>query len=280
VTGRATRFVLALALCVAGTLAFVRSAPAEDVGAAARDVSSAEDFRVRVGAALVLGKARPPGARELLEKALGDANPAVRTAVAAALSALGDPAAIGALDRAMAAESSPSAKAQMRSSIAALRRTALATSPWQNARFLVQIGTMKNRSGVRGEQAATVLRTATLARVKAITGAVVADGSDASLLAQANGRHVPVLVLDGLLQHLTQERRDAEVAFDAEVEFIVRRLPEQMLRGSLSGAATSVGSLTALSNPVFVMDMQNQAIAGAVESAMRGADSGLAQAAR
>ena len=49
-------------------------------------------------------------------------------------------------------------------------------------------------------------------------------------------------------------------------------------RGVLSGAATSIGSTSALSNPMLVTQLENQAIDGAVESALRGAAQGFAQA--
>ncbi len=279
VRGRLVRLlsVTVLGLCV--VLGAVRSAPAQDIASAERDVLGSSDFRVRVGAALTLGRAHPPDARSLLEKALADEHPAVRTAAAAALATLKDPAAIPALERRVASEASPNARAEMRSSIASLRRAAQGPD-WGAVRYVVQLGSMKNESGVRGEQAAVVLRSATLARARSLSGAVVAEPGDSSVLVQANERHLPVLVLDGLLQHLTQSQRDTQLNFDARVEYIVRRMPDQMLRGSLSGAATSVGSLSALSNPMLVANLQNQAIGGAVESAMRGADRGLAMAAK
>src|SRR5271163_1364490 len=79
---------------MAAVLAAPRDAPAQDVGTARVDVTEADDFRLRVSAALILGKSKAEGARPLLEKALSDGHPAVRTAAAAALSVYGDPAAI------------------------------------------------------------------------------------------------------------------------------------------------------------------------------------------
>jgi hypothetical protein len=270
------RRVVAVACALIVLVAGERTSPAQAVAAAERDIASSDDFRVRVGAALLLGKTKPPEARALLEGALGDAHPAVRTAAAAALVALGDPLAIPALERRLGAESSPSAKAQMTASVEALRK--VAQGPWQNARYVVQIGVMKNRTAVRGDQASDVLRTATAARARSIPGAVVTDGRDQILLEQARARHVPILELDGSLQRLVQGQNRLQVTFDAQVEYSVRRVPEQMLRGTLSGAATSVGSTSALANPSLVAQLQNEAIDGAVESALRGADRGLSQA--
>jgi len=269
--------MLAAAVVVAGS-AVVRNLAAQDVTAAERDIVASDDFRVRVAAALLLGRAKPPAARLLLERTLSDPHPAVRTAAAAALATVGDAAAIGPLERRAAGETSPSAKAQMRASAAALRRGS--RGPWDNARYVVQIGAMKNPTGVRGDQASDFLRAATVTRAKALAGAVVTDGQDPSVFAEANDRHLAVLVLDGSLERLTQSQRASELAFDARVEFSVRRVPEQMLKGTLSGSATSIGAVSALANPSLIMQLQNEAIDGAVESAMRGADRGLSRAAK
>jgi hypothetical protein len=66
---------------------------------------------------------------------------------------------------------------------------------------------------------------------------------------------------------------------DARVEFSVRRVPQQTLKGTLSGGASSIESMRTLSGQRLV-ELENQTIGSAVESAMRGADSGLALAAK
>jgi HEAT repeats len=254
-----------------------RSAPAQDLGAAKHDVTEADDFRLRVRAALILGKSHDPAARPLLEVALSDSHPAVRTAAAAALAVYGDPAAIPALQR-HAGDSSSSVKAQIQTAIATLQKAGQGDGDWQSARFVVQLGDMKNRTGIRGEQPSGVLRNAARTHASALPGAIVTDGSDPQLLQQAATRHVPVLALDGSLQKLTQGQFDTELRIVAQVEFSMRRMPDQSLKGTLSGAATSIGSTSALANPVLVAQLENQAIDGAVESAMRGAAQGFAQA--
>jgi hypothetical protein len=252
-------------------------APAQDVAAATHDITDADDFRLRVSAALLLGRSRPEGARPLLERALSDGHPAVRTAAAAALAAYGDPAATAALER-HADDASASVRAQIQTSLSVLRKRT--EGPWQNAHYVVQLGNMKNGTGIRGEQPSGVLRNAAKTHAAALPGAVVADGPSSELLAVAAQRHVPVLALDGSLQRLTRGQKDTDLLVMAQVEFSLRRVPEQSLKGTLSGSATSVGSTSALANPAIVMQLENQAIDGAVESAMRGAASGFEKAAK
>jgi hypothetical protein len=281
VAGRTKRVVLKSWLTLISLWAVLAArpsaAPAQDVAAATHDITDADDFRLRVSAALLLGRSRPVGARPLLEQALSDGHPAVRAAAAAALAVYGDPAAIAALER-HASDASASVRAQIQTSLSALRKRT--QGPWENAHYVVQLGDMKNGTGIRGEQPSGVLRSAARAHAAALPGAVVADGPNPELLALAAQKHVPVLALDGSLQRLTRGQKDADLLVMAQVEFSLRRVPEQSLKGTLSGSATSIGSSSALANPAVVVQLENQAIDGAVESAMRGAASGFEKAAK
>ena len=101
------------------------------------------------------------------------------------------------------------------------------------------------------------------------------DG-DSALLAQAARRKLPVLTLDGSLMQLTESQVDASLQVKARVEFSMRR--EQTLKATLSGAATTFGSGPTLSAQSR-RRLQDDAVDGAVQSALRGADQGLAAAA-
>ncbi|MGH7297540.1 MAG: HEAT repeat domain-containing protein, partial [Polyangiaceae bacterium] len=92
------------------------------------------------------------------------------------------------------------------------------------------------------------------------------------LLAQAAQRHLPILTLDGSIMQLTEARVEGSVQVQAKVEFAVRR--EQTLKGTLSGAATTFGSGPGLSDQGR-RQLQDDAVDGAVQSALRGADQGL-----
>jgi hypothetical protein len=252
---------------------------ATNVAAALRDVIESTDFRVRTSAALFLGRMRPPGARETLERALADTHPAVRVAVASALGALGDPAALPALERRLSIEAAPGVRAQIQSTLGQLRAAPAAQSAGRHglspdARFLVRLGTMRNNTGIRGDELRRVLHEATGSRARALRGADV--DTDGSMLEQAAARHLPVITLDGLITRLTESRADDAVQVHAMVEFAMRR--EQELRGILSGAATTFGSTQTLSDQGR-RRLQDDAVDGAVQSALRGAE-GLAVASR
>lgn len=251
-------------------------ASAEDIySTAKKDVIVAQDFRVRVSSALLLGKSRDASARAPLERALGDAHPAVRSASAAALNALGEKDAIPALERQLAAESSESVKSQIRTSLEHLKGGSASVV---GASYVVQLGSMKNSTSIRGDALAQVLRKATKERASSIPKTVVADAGDAAMLKAASDRKVPVLALDGTVLKLTQGTSGQAMTCQAQVEFSLRRVSDQTLKGLLTGSATAMDSVRAAGNQARVAELQDQAVEAAVESALRGADVSMALA--
>ena len=255
--------------------------PAQDAANIKTELLAGPDFRVRVSAALYLGKSKPADARFLLERALEDAHPAVRAAAAAALAQVGDPGAIAKLKKQLGSESSGAVKSQLKASIDALtaKSEPAPTLTLGSARYVVQLGNMKNATNVRGESLGTVMRSATRTRAAALKGGVFVEAADGQLVKQAGERKIPVLLLDGTITRLAQGASNGNVMFQAQVEFTVRKMPQQTLQGTFTGAATTTDSAQVLSNLGRVAELQDRAVDGAVESAMRGADRGLAQAA-
>ncbi len=244
---------------------------AQDLSVARHDVVSADDFRLRMSAALALGRSRDPGARMPLERAISDPHPGVRTAAAAALAALGDPAALPALSQRLAREPGTGVKAQIASAVASLTRL----STFQGVQFVVEIGSMRNATAVRGDALVQVLKSSTATRARSMTNALVAYPGDAALLARAAEKHVPVVALDGALLTLTQQQSGGATQLSARVEFSMRRVPEQALKGVLTGNATSVGQGRVAPDERGLAQLQDQAVDGAVASALRGASAGM-----
>src|SRR5262245_42335090 len=121
-----------LALC------FPVAAGAQPTSDLIQKLDQGADFRVRVQAALELGKTRGSASRAALEAALDDENSAVRAAAAAALKVMKDPSAIPAL---LKHDSDPSAavRAQIKNSVEALSGGG-AAPPVQKPEVLVQVG--------------------------------------------------------------------------------------------------------------------------------------------
>ncbi len=251
-------------------------ASAQDLSVPRRELATSTDFRIRVAAALALGRSHDASARGALEQSLADPNAAVRTAAAAALGALGDADAVPALERAKSRETSDSARAQMDATLTALKQRS-STSSLQGVQLVVQIGTMRNATTIRGTDVADVLRSAATSRARSLNHVAVATPADSTIvLRAATSQHVPVLLIDGNVTRLTQSANGSNVTCQAEVEFVVRRIPDQTLRSTLAGRAAAMGSGT--TSVRGVTSLQDQAIGGAVEIALR--DEGLRLAAR
>ena len=265
---------------------------AQDVNSAVADIDGSSDFRVRVSAALVLGRAKPPGARQKLEVALSDAHPAVRMAAAAGLSALGDPAAIRSLEHHAREEQMMGVRAKMLESATRLRGSdarsngqaadgqptiPVATGPRVigQAKYVLELGAMRNTSGVRDDQFSGVMALAAKKQLEQ-KGAFVLAANEGGLKDEANRKKIPVYRIEGQLSRLSQQQAsDGSLTMLARVEFSVVKVPQHTLQGTLSGAASTQGSLAAFSNETSMSQLREQVIGGAVESAMQNADRNL-----
>jgi hypothetical protein len=264
-----------MALAVVLSVMPAATSHAQDVAGARRDLA-ASDFRVRVSAALFLGRAHANGTRGDLENALQDPHPAVRAAAAAALRAYGDPAAVDALQRQKSRETTPTVQQSIERAISGLTRPA--SVEWKRAKYVVQLGAMSNSSGIRGDALARVLTQAARTSLGGLPGAIVADANDTAMLRQAHAHGLPCLGLDGTVTKVATGQFDGKATINARVEMIVRRMPDQSLHATLAGGATALASPESMTNQMAVASLQDQAVEGAVASALRGADASFARA--
>ncbi|MDB4943497.1 MAG: hypothetical protein JWP97_3031 [Labilithrix sp.] len=252
-----------------------------------RELTESPDFRVRVQAALRLGRASDAAtraaARPDLEAGLRDTHPAVRVACAVALGGLGEGAAVPALQQAMKTESFASVKSAMKDSIEKLTKGGPSgagaagdgASNVERAKYVVQLGAMRDGTGQRGD-VGVIMRGAARARAGTIKGAMVLDAADSSVLKRAGERKIPVLLVDANLTRLSQSTaKDGGVVVSAQVDLSIRRIPQQTLRGMVSGNASASDVTTR-----GITELQNRAVNGAVESAMASVGSEIAALAR
>lgn len=256
------RLVISAALAVT-LLGQASITTAQDEAAALKDLAVATDVRVRVAAALALGKTKGPGGRAALERALRDKNPSVRAAAAAALGTRAEGASLPALRAAHAREDVVTVRSQLDTTIQRLASKAA-------VRFLVALGKVDNRSGVKDEAVSKMLREETRAKAALIPGVeVLAEGADPA--AEGQSRKLPAFTIDGAITHLAKGQDGGDVTYAAKVEFMIRRHPDQALKGSISGAARAFAEARSVKGPAQVAMLQRDAMSGAVESAFRGA---------
>ena len=258
------RFLTAIAVAALVAFGVVPTSIAQDDATALRDLANGGDFRVRVSAALALGRSKSPGARAALEKALNDPHPAVRAAASAALGNLGDANATPALQAALARETTPSVKAQYEST---LKKLGGSSSTSSRAKFLVALGRMDVRQGAFPPN---TLKAATRTRMSQMSGVeVVADGSDVSAISRT--RNLPAFTVDGTLTKLAKSTSSAGVSVSARVEYLLRKMPDHAIKATMSGTAQAEADAREIRGARELEQLQSDAVTAAVDSALKGA---------
>jgi hypothetical protein len=235
---------------------------------------SGDDFRVRVAAALELGKTKSPRARVPLEQALGDENAAVRASAAAALKTLGDKRSIPALEQRLKDESA-AVRSQIKAALAALgdKGKAKADAP----KVLVKMGKMRNGKEVKTQRHLGTLEKTSREKFQELPGVHVVDSEEP---AASGKKKVPMVMVSGQLRQLGTSRDGAEVVFSASVEYVVTRMPEQALVGTVSGSASTKASQNDARDKKKSAELEDIVVAAAIESAVRRAPQALAAASK
>jgi hypothetical protein len=152
---KARAWLLALLLAAATARALAADARVDELCRAVVDDSN---YKVRVQAALVLGKLGDTRAVQPLIKALGDQNKSVRGIAAAALGQLGDPSALEPLRDLLKQESDPFARGQTEKAIAVLSGGGGAAK--RGAKIYVNMGGFGGGVKSAGPDAAKILHEA------------------------------------------------------------------------------------------------------------------------
>lgn len=266
--------VLGVALVVLAMTTTTSDSIADD-----HELTEATDFRVRVQAALRLGRQGGTSAKKDLEVGLRDSHPAVRVACAVALGNMGDAGSVGPLEAAIRNESVASVKTAMQESVAKLKgKSSAGAAPIaiENAKYVVQLGSIRNGAAKDRTDLDGMMKQIAKAKAASIKNAMIVETSDTSMVQKATERKIPVLLVDGTLTRLTQSTsRDGGVIVTAQVDLSIRRVPQQTLKGTVSGNASASADARAA-----LQDLQNRAVNGAVESAMSSVGSEIAALAK
>lgn len=260
--------MLSVTLVGAGVVLFARGAAAAPI----EDLTTSGDFRVRMSAALLVGRTKVAGARRALETALSDQHPAVRAAAASGLVELGDTGAIAALEARIASEPNADLKTTYRSSIEKLRANEKKQHDKGPAKYVVQVGAMRNLSAVKSKELGTILRGAAKQVVmNRVQNAAVIDETERGAL-KGSLQKLPLLRLDGQLRALQQAEQEGMTMLKAHVEFSVLR--NHALKATFSGSATA-GAAASQSKGAGLLELQRKAVENAVASAMGSAEAGF-----
>jgi hypothetical protein len=298
----------ALSAVAVATVAIAAKSAAQDRTALIRLLEDpSRDFRVRVQSAFAMGNTREAVFVAPLSRALSDSNPAVRAAAATALGRLGDRSALPALRRA-ARDSSAAVRMQAERAVHTVESGGtpaptttvapalpgivgagtypiIGTMPteqpvlWAQARYVVMLGDMNNRSGFAGAELAQKLRSEVERNLRLVRGVAVLTTVDATAEREIRRRHLPRVRFEGNLARVERRARAAEVSVRCEVSLVLLDEPSRNMRGALNGAATGVD---AARGPRGDQErrLAMQALEGAVRGAMRQAPAALAAVSR
>jgi hypothetical protein len=244
---------------------------------------NARDVRTRVQAATTLGRLRPPGARQALESAMSDDNPAVRAAAAQALMNLGDPAALPAL-RSHANDSDPGVRAGVAQAVQTLQGSAgvsVAMAPpssgspmmgapvnWSHTRYAIRLGNLTNRAGGRAGLV-DVLRNAIVQEAsRGGEMAVVSGALPPEIERRVRAGQVHSYALEGGVNTLRTWTVANTLSVRAEVSLVLMSDPGRAMVGSMTGAATAQDRTPPYDAAMFEQRLQDRALVGAVHGAM------------
>jgi hypothetical protein len=275
-----------------------------------RVLQESRDFRARARAALALGASADVTMAAPLARALGDESPAVRAAAAEGLARVGGVTQLGALralsrdperqvrdaaaravtaiEQRIAAGPRPAGPVAAGTPAAALApASALGTAAadpaipaiqWERTRYVVVLGSMENRTDFAHPPLTQVLRNEVVRGLAAVHGvAIVRDAVDETGEREIARRHIRRYRLDGSIRTVRAEPgRDVRVR--CEVSLMLMDDPGRNLRAALTGAATGTEPVRAGTfRTQQERRLAEQAVQGAVRSAMNGASAALAR---
>ena len=275
------RSLLALSLALPLAVVFATSSALATPGLdeLVEQLKGASDFRVRVSAALQLGKSLTGDAAQPLEAALDDSNASVRAAAAAALKNLGDQAALAAL-KAHRSDKSEAVRAQVTAAIKSLEDERI-TGP--KPKVLIKIGIMKNDSGVKSKKIENELADSSRRKLSQLPGVRVlaADGSGSSTETNKEKQAaVPMVMVTGNVSELTASREGRSIRYSASVEYVLHTMPEQSIAAKVSGRASATATEQEAGDASALAEIRRSVLEAAIASALRRAPPALLAAAR
>jgi hypothetical protein len=212
-------------------LAAPASAGADKVDDLSRALTSDPNFKVRLTAALVLGKLRDKRATPALIQALGDKNETVRGMSASSLGSLGDPTAVAALEP-LERDQSDYVRARAKEALQILRPAGGGGPPAaaervgaRDKRVALSLGAVDNKTQRGG---ANITQRVREALVKQIS-----DAPGVALGARPDG-----FLIDTAINELRHSPTALGVDVVCEVEFIVGKAGTRAIVGMTSGGAT------------------------------------------
>jgi len=234
------------ALVVALLLLTAAPASADKIDDLTRALMQDPSYKVRVQAALVLGKLNDRRAVPALIQALHDENETVRGVAATSLGRIGDKSSANALQAASTSDSSEFVKSQAKRALELVANgsgTLTVAPPKAGARFYVSIGF--SSGGKAGPEYARLVREALakeMQKVSSVTLSVSGGGGEPSRSVLAS-KHLTGFVVDGSIQRLSATPAGGQQTIDCDLKAFVATFPDRSIKAmTQEGASLQTGS--------------------------------------
>jgi hypothetical protein len=226
-------------LC-AGLVLVGAPARADKVDALTHSLLGDPSYKVRVQAALVLGKLGDRRAVPALVKALKDENSSVRGVSCSSLGRLGDPSAVPAL-REATKDGESFVRQAAEKALAQLQGAAPSAS---KAKFYLNVGGVANKARAGGAEASRMVREVLLRELQKTPKVTVAwDGGGTPGAGDLKKRRMSGYYLDGSIVKLTTSPAGSYSEISCDLKMFIATWPaKSMIMFTTGGAAVQSGS--------------------------------------
>ena len=232
-------FVVALLLFAAA------SASADRIDDLTRALMQDPSYKVRVQAALVLGKLNDRRAVPALMQALHDENETVRGVAATSLGRIADKSSANALQVAATNDASEFVRAQARKALEVVAggggTTMAAAPPKAGARFYVAIDF--SNSGKGGAEYGKLVREALAKELQKLPSVTLSVGGGSPSKSVLASKHLQGFVVDGTIQRLSATPSGGSQTIDCDLKAFVATFPDRSIKMmTQEGASLQTGS--------------------------------------
>jgi hypothetical protein len=290
-TGLAAIALYAVCSALCAFTGFRPTAASAQEATLVRMLQEGQNFKVRAGAAALIGRSRHLERRPELEGALRDQHPAVRAAAAGGLGRMGSRSSLPPLHDVARHDRVQGVAREARAAIVAIEtqpgNPGVDSSASKEVKhYTLVLGEMRNQSNYAAPQLIEMLGRAVERNLAGLPSAQVMARTEPveppkqpAAPAAAKSRPLSVFRLDGTVTSLVARMIDGQLSVHCEVSLLVMDQPTGSLRTLLRGAARGV-EIPAGERALQELSVASRVVDAAVRSALRNADSVIAQAAR
>jgi hypothetical protein len=239
-------------------------------------LQKSSDFRVRVQAALELGKTRDERALPALSAALDDRDASVRAAAAAALGKLGVARGVRPLKEHLD-DSSDNVQSAVKTAIALLTPKPEPSAEPEAQRIVVRLGSVHNSTRVKSPAMEREILAESRKKLSEMPGVALLPSE---VLEASKTEEAPRVMITPSIQKLAASRDGDSIVYSASIEYILHAMPDEAIMARISGSASAAATEKEAADKAATAVLRREVLAAAIQSALSRAPRALLAAAR